>query len=161
AQLKDSKAWKTALHTEQREIDDQASLTAGGAGELQHLGADLESQARLRNHIASVLADLRRHSKSNASDHAVYSRAFSQLWVQGIETGQDEFRNNHFSQAAMYFQLMAEASPDQVWPLVLLAEAQARAGNKKAALKALEEASHRGLKNPQALAQDPDLQVLS
>jgi hypothetical protein len=57
--------------------------------------------------------------------------------------------------------LMAEGAPDQVWPLVALAEARVRAGNKKAALKALEEASQRGLKHPEALAQDPELQPLA
>lgn len=161
AQLKNSKAWKTAMHNEQREIDDQASFTVQAAGELQQLGGDQESQMGLRNHIAQVLSDLRRRSKSKAADALVASRAFTQLWIQGIENGQDDFRNGLFSQAALYFDLMAEASPDQAWPLVLLAEAHARAGNKKSALKALEEAQHRGLKNPQALAQDPELQSLA
>ena len=161
AQFKNSKAWKTALHNEQREIDDQASFTAPAAGELQQLGSEQESINGVRNHIAQVLSDLRRRSKSNGSEHLVASRAFMQLWIQGIEAGQEEFRNQRFPQAAMYFELMADASPDQAWPLVLVAEAQARAGNKKSALKALEDAAKRGLKNPQALAQDPELQSLA
>jgi len=161
AQFKNSKAWKTVLHNEQREIDDQASLTAAAAGELQQLGSDQESLNGVRNHIAQVLSDLRRRSKSNGGEHLVAARAFMQLWIQGIEAGQEEFRNQRFSQAALYFELMADASPDQAWPLVLLAEAHARAGNKKPALKALEDAAKRGLKNPQALAQDPELQSLT
>jgi dienelactone hydrolase len=160
AQLKSSKAWNTALHNEQRELDEQTSFTAQVARELQQLADDPESQAGVRSHIASVLSELRRRSKSSGSDRVVYSRAFSQLWVQGIEAGQDEFRNHHFSRAATYFELMAGANPDQPWPLVLLAEAQARGGNRKAALKSLEEALHRGLKDPHALAEDPDLQTL-
>ncbi len=84
-----------------------------------------------------------------------------QLWIQGIEAGQDYFRQGLFFQAGLYFDLMAEASSDQSWPLVLLAVAQTLAGNKKSALKALQEAEHRGLRNPQALAQGPELQALS
>ena len=161
AQFKNSKSWKTALRNEQREVEDQASFTTTASGELGQLASDQDSQAGLRSHIASVLSDLRRRSKSTGGDHLVCSRAFTQLWIQGIEAGQEEFRNNRFAQAALYFDLMAEASPDQAWPLVLLAEAHARAGNKKSALKALEEAQHRGLKNPQALAQDPELSSLA
>jgi dienelactone hydrolase len=162
AQLKDSKAFKNALRNEQREIDQQASLTATAGAELAQISvADPSAQAGLAQHIASVMSDLRRHGKSNGRDHLVYSRAFTELWIQGIETGQDEFRNNHLSQAATYFELMANVSPDQPWPLVLLAETRVRAGNKKAALKAIEEAVHRGLKRPQTLTEDPELQPLA
>src|SRR5256885_17165812 len=107
------------------------------------------------------MSDLRHHSKSNGRDHLVYSRAFTQLWIQGIEMGQDEFRNHHFAQAATYFQLMADVSPDQAWPLLLLAETKVRGGNNKAALKAIEEAVHRGLKHSQTLTEDPELQPLA
>ena len=161
AQFKSSKAWKDALHKEQREIEDQATLTTTAAGQLQQLGSDQESQTGLRNDLARTFADLRHRSKSGGSEHRAASRALMQLWIQGIEAGQDKFRSGLFSQAILYFDLMSEAAPDQAWPLVLLAEAHARAGNKKSALKALEEAEHRGIKNPQALAQDPELQTLS
>jgi hypothetical protein len=161
AQFRSSKAFRNALRNEQREIDEQASITTTPASELQQLVADQDSQAELRNRLVQELSDLRRSSKSKGSEGVVCSRAFLQLWIQGIETGQEEFRNKLFSQAALYFDLMAEANPDQSWPLVLLAEAQTRAGNKKTALKALEEATKRGLKNPQALAQDPELQALT
>jgi len=160
--LKASKAWRQALQREQREIDLQQSLVTTAQSELAQLGfTDLDKQAGLAHHIASVLAELRRQARAHNSESAVYSRAFTQLFIQGMESGQDEFRNNRWSQAAAYFELMAEAAPDQVWPLVALAETRVRAGNKKAALKALEEASRRGLKHPEALAQDPELQPLA
>jgi hypothetical protein len=160
--LKASKAWKTALQHEQRDIDLQQSLAASAAGDLAQLGpADPEMQISLGHHVVSVLADLRRRAHANGSDSAVYSRAFTQLFIQGMEAGQEEFRNNRLSSAAVYFELMAEAAPDQVWPLVTLAETRVRAGNKKAALKALEEAAHRGMKHPEALADDPELQPLA
>jgi dienelactone hydrolase len=160
--LKASKAWKSALQHEQREIDLQQSLVATAQGELAQFGsADPDAQISSGHRIASVLADLRRRAHANNNESTVYSRAFTQLFIQGMEAGQDEFRNNRLSAAAAYFELMAEAAPDQVWPLVALAEARVRAGNKKAALKALEEASQRGLKHPEALAQDLELQPLA
>jgi dienelactone hydrolase len=162
SQLKNSKALKNALRNEEHEIDEQASLTATAEEELGRLGqADPASQPGLVQHIASVMSDLRRHSKSNSGDHLVYSRAFMQLWIQGIEIGQDEFRNNHIPQAATYFELMANTSPDQAWPLILLAETRVRTGNKKGAMKAIEEATHRGLKRSQTLTEDPELQPLA
>lgn len=159
--LKASKALKNAVQHEQHEIDLQQSLVATAQGELAQLGAaDQDAQISSGHRIASVLADLRR-AYSTGSESTVYSRAFTQLFIQGMEAGQEEFRNHRLSSAAVYFQLMAEAAPDQVWPLVALAETRVRAGNKKAALKALEEASQRGLKHPEALAQDPELQPLA
>ncbi|HJX83154.1 MAG TPA: tetratricopeptide repeat protein [Candidatus Angelobacter sp.] len=161
AQLKDSKAWKTATHNEQREIDDQKSLTATAASELAQLRtAEPDAQTGLARHIGAVLADLRRQVHSNGRERTVSARAFFQLWIQAIESGQEEFRNGRMQQAAAYFELASAADPDQAWTVVLLAEAQVRAGNKKAAIKALEEASHRGLRHPEALAQDPELQPL-
>lgn len=161
AQLKNSKAWRAALRNEQHDVEEQASLTATAAGELAQLGSDPQSDSGALDHIASVFADLRKRSHSGGKDQLVSSRAFLQLWIQGLEAGQDAFRNHDFTRAAMYFQLMADADPDKAFPLISLAEAQARAGNKKAALKALEQAKQRGLKDPHALAQDPDLESLT
>ncbi len=161
AQLKDSKTFKTASHDEQREVDEQQSLTATAANELAQIRtAEPDEQVGLSRHIGSMLADLRRQAHSTGRDRIVCSRAFTQLWIQGIEAGQEEFRTGRMQQAAAYFELMSNAQPDQAWPVVLLAEAQVRAGNKKSALKSLEEAAHRGLRHPEALAQDPELQPL-
>jgi dienelactone hydrolase len=162
AALKTSRQWKSALQREQHAMDLQDSLVAATSADLAQLAsADQEMQITLRHRITSTLADLRRRAHSRDSDSAVYSRAFTELFIQGMEAGQDEFRNNRLSSAAAYFELMAEGAPDQTWPLVTLAETRVRAGNKKAALKALEEASRRGMKHPEALAQDPELQALA
>jgi hypothetical protein len=107
------------------------------------------------------MAGLRRQAHSNDKDRMVASRAFTQLWIQGLESGQDQFREGHYTQAAAYYSLMADAAPDQPAPLVYLAEARVRTGNKKGALKAIEEAVHRGLKRPQSLTDDPELQPLA
>lgn len=162
AQVKSSKALKNAEHKQEGEIDAQKNLTDTASSELAQLAAsDSSAQQSLGRHISSVMLDLRRRANSNSGDHLVYSRAFTQLWIQGLEAGQDAFRENNLSTATAYFELMAEASPDQAWPLVLLAEAHVRSGNKKAALKAIEQAVHRGLKRAQTLTQDPELQPLA
>jgi predicted esterase len=162
AQVKGSKALKSAHHKLDGEIQEQSNLTNQVSSELAQLGVvDASAQAGLGQHISSVMSDLRRRAGSNGGDHRVYSRAFMQLWIQGLEAGQDAFRENNLPTAIAYFQLMAEASPDQAWPLVLLAEAHVRSGNKKAALKAIEQAVRRGLKRQQTLTQDPELQPLA
>src|SRR5260370_33757450 len=56
---------------------------------------------------------------------------------------------------------MAAVAPDHPWPLVLLAEVRVRSGNKRGALKAIELAVQRGLKRPESLTEDPELQPLA
>ena len=155
--LRASTAWKNASRREQREIELQDSLTTTAGSEL----GQLDAQPGLAQHIASVMKDLRHQEQLKGNDGVVASRAFTQLWMQGIEAGQDQFRQGHYSEAASYFALMAEVAPDKPGPLVLLAEAKVRAGNKKEALKALEQAVQRGLKNAKTLTDDPELQPLA
>jgi hypothetical protein len=108
----------------------------------------------------SVFGDLRRQLKSGARDRRVYVRAFNQLWIEGIEDGEEQFRKDEYVRAGNYFQLMADVAPDQSWPLLLLAETKVREGDKKAALKALDAAVKRGVKSPQSLTADPELAPL-
>lgn len=162
ASLKSSKSFAKAEHNQQYEIEEQGTLTATAASELAQFGTlDGDAQPGIGRHIVSTMLDLHHQAGSNRNDRTVYSRAFTQLWIQGLEAGQDAFRENRLSQAAAYFELMAEASPDQAWPLLLLAEARVRTGNKKAAIKAIEQAVQRGLKRAQTLTQDPELQPLA
>ncbi|HET7873025.1 MAG TPA: hypothetical protein VFL42_10980, partial [Terriglobales bacterium] len=161
-ELKSSKTLKKAAQQERQEIDKQESLTAAPQSQLGQLGqAPPEVQAAFKQQITSAMSDMRRRAKSNSNDHALYARAFNQLWIQGIEAGQDQFRRGEFPAAAVYFELMADVAPDQPWPALLLAETRVRQGNKKAALKALEEAVKRGLKRPETLTQDPELAPLA
>ncbi len=162
AELKNSKAMKKAEHEAAEEIEKQHRLTATPAAELSELGQLAGSdQSKVKLQLESLFSDLRRQAKSSDREHKLYQRAFSQLWLQGIETGQSEFRNNQASQAAVYFELMAEVAPDQAGPLVLLAETQVRVGNRKAALKAIEEAVKRGLKRADTLTRDAELAPLA
>ena len=174
AELKTSKTLKNAQRNLDHEIEEQSALTATVSSELAQLGAGPEAQltpsgqmttadaqASLGRQISTVMSDLRRRSKSSSSDHLVYARAYSQLLIQGMEAGTDALREGRASTAAAYFELMTEAAPDQAWPPLALAEAQVRAGNKKAALKALEVAIQHGLKHAQSLTEDPELQPLA
>lgn len=117
----------------------------------------------LRNDIVDGMNALQ-----NEADHAkkeetrlVYLRAFNQLWVQGIEAGQAELEaSKNLAKAAFYFQLMSRVTPDQPWPVLLLAETNAIRGDKKGALKNLHEAVKRGLKHPESLDESVNLQTL-
>src|SRR5262249_22075688 len=102
AALKQSKAWKSALQREQRDIELQRSLTATTAGDLAQLSAAApETQSALAQRIGSTFVDLRRRSREKNGESVIYSRAFTQLWIQGIETGQDQMRNGHARQAVV------------------------------------------------------------
>jgi dienelactone hydrolase len=160
--LKKSKALKQARREENQQIDKQNSLTASASADIAQLGQIGPEQVSLaKQRVISVFSDLHRHAKSDSRNHDVYVRAINGLYIQGIEDGQQEFRNGEFPHAADYFELMADAVPDQSWPLLLLAETRMRMGNKKAALKALEEAAKRGIKSPDSLTKDPELAPLS
>jgi dienelactone hydrolase len=161
ASLKKSKALKHARQQENHELDRQRSLTASASSDIAGLAqVGPEQVSVLQQRIMSVFADLRRQLKSGARDRLVYVRAFNQLWIEGIEDGQEQFRKNEYVRAGDYFQLMADVAPDQSWPLLLLAETKVREGDKKAALKALDAAVKRGVKSPQSLTTDPELAPL-
>ena len=108
-----------------------------------------------------MLVKLWRKSGAAGDDRALYARAFNQLWVQGIEEGEEALSRERLPQAEAYFELMGKAVPDRPWPLLLLAKVRAKSGDKKGAIKALEEAVQQGLKDPADVSQDPDLQSLT
>jgi dienelactone hydrolase len=160
--LKKSKALKQARREENQQIDKQNSITASASADIAQLGQIGPEQVSVaKQRVISVFSDLHRQAKSDSRNHDVYVRAINQLYIQGIEDGQQEFRNREFPHAADYFELMADAVPDQSWPLLLLAETRMRMGNRKAALKALEEAAKRGIKSPDSLTKDPELAPLA
>ncbi|MBZ5521316.1 MAG: hypothetical protein LAP21_03565 [Acidobacteriia bacterium] len=162
AALKTSKALKDARKNEQREMDRQRTLTETTGGEIARIAtAAPEEQAQLKLNISAALSSLWRQSNANGSDRALSTRAFNQLWIQGIEQGHEELRQRHLLQAEAYFEIMGESVPDHPWPLLMLAEVRVKIGNKKGAIKAIEEAVKQGLKNPANLTQDPELQPLA
>jgi len=160
--LKKSKSLKQARREENQQIDKQRSLTASASTDIAQLGQIGPEQVSLaKQRVISVFSDLHRQAKSDTRNHDVYVRAINELYIQGMEDGQQEFRNSEFPHAADYFELMADVVPDQSWALLLLAETRMRMGTKKSALKALEEAAKRGIKSPDSLTKDPELAPLS
>jgi dienelactone hydrolase len=161
--LKSSPEMKQALKKEQEAIDQQHSLTQEISSQISQVGeADFDTQPALRTNIVDGMTGLK-----NKADHAknegtrlVLLRAFNDLWAQGIEAGQAELENKRFGKAEYYFQLMSSISPNEAWPVLLLAETSAVRGDKKRALKDLHEAIKRGLKNPDAINKDTNLETL-
>jgi hypothetical protein len=95
----------------------------------------------------------------NERTRLVASRAFDDILVSGIESGQQELEARHFEKAEACFRLMSDATADP-WPVLLLAETHASNGNKKLAIKDLREAVRRGLKNADVIESDEKLASL-
>jgi len=162
--LKNSPEFRQAMKKQQSAIDQQQALTQGISSDISRI-ADTDSDARLslRNEITDGMNSLKRradHAK-NEDERLIFKRAFSELWAQGIEAGQAELEHSkHFANAELYFQLMAAVTPDEPWPYLLLAETAVGRGDKKQANKELREAVKRGLKNPDVLDEDVNLESL-
>jgi predicted Zn-dependent protease len=161
--LKNSAALKQALKKEHGEMTDQDVLTGEVTSKLSGLAdADPEARLALAGEISDAMTRLKsqgEHSKSERKG-LVMLRAFNSLWAQGIEAGQAEMEQKHFGRAEVYFQLMSEITPEQPWPTLLLAENRAAMGDRKIAIKAIRESIKRGLKNPEVLEKDGNLQSL-
>jgi len=160
AALKQSPALKAALKSEQDQISEQSRLES----EISPLidayaeGSSADSAAvRLEIHQRiGGLRDQAAHSK-NEKTRLISTRTFEGIWAQAIESGQRELEQRHFEKAEAYFDLMRQVT-DRPWPALLLAETHATAGNKKQAVRDLQEAVKRGLKDAEALQSDPRLQ---
>lgn len=161
AALKSSKLLKKANREQNQAIEKQNSLTATASSDISQLGtAGPQQVPAVKERIMSAFSDLQRGAQSSGRDHLIYVRAINQLLLEGIEDGQEQFRNREYERAAVYFELMADVAPHQSSPPLLLAETRVHMGDKKAALKALQEAVRRGVKSRETLTQDPELAPL-
>ncbi len=161
--LTNSATLKQALKKEHGEMSDQDVLTGEVTSKLSGLAdADTEARLALAGEISGVMTRLKsqgEHSKSERKG-LVMLRAFNSLWAQGIEAGQAEMEQKHFGRAEVYFHLMGEITPEEPWPTLLVAENRAAMGDRKIAIKAIRESIKRGLKNPEVLEKDENLQSL-
>jgi len=105
-----------------------------------------------------ALMEQARHNK-NETKRLIASRAFGGIFVGTMEDGQQQLAARHFEKAEAYFDLMRQVTDDP-WPMLLLAETHAAAGNRKLAVKDLQEAVRRGVKDRTVIENDPALQVL-
>jgi dienelactone hydrolase len=162
AELKTSAALKTALKVEQDQIAEQFSLENEISPKLHaYVNGNSDDSIRLGHEVVQAMAGLRERAQHANSDgkRLVFSRAFDDIWVDGIETGQQQLESRHFEGAEACFRLMSQVKNDP-WPLVLLADTHAAAGNRKLAIKDLQEATKRGLNDSEAIESDNRLQVL-
>ena len=163
--LKDSAEYKQALRKEQQAIDQQRDITQELSSKFAQAGdADVDDQLSLREAIVKGMTQLKYNADHgrNQETRLIMTRSFNDLWAQGIEAGQDELETKkQFGKAEFYFQLMRTVSPDDPWPVLLLAESRAVRGDKKHALKDLRDAVKLGLKNPDFIRENANLQNLN
>jgi tetratricopeptide (TPR) repeat protein len=162
SELKKSAALKAALKDEQVQIVEQSNLEQDISSKMKpYLDGAADDSIALHTEILQSmrrLADDAAHAKKE-SKRLLAHRVFDDLWVAWIETGQRELEARHFAKAESCFQLMGEVRADP-WPVLLLAETHAAAGNRKLALKDLREAVKRGLHDAEAIESNPALQSL-
>jgi dienelactone hydrolase len=164
--LKRSPEFKQALERERKEAEEQEMLMRETSGIVVRLGAGAlnpEVQAETRESILSNMARLQ-HNGTSAKDPAkrrVYQRAFNALWAQIVEEGQRQQAKKKFSEALPFYQIAQQAAPERAWPLLLLAEVEVALGDRKRALRSVQQAAGTGRIDAQALEQDPALAPLS
>ena len=162
--FKNSSEFKQGMKKQQNAIDQQRTLTQDISSDISRIAdADSDSRLSLRNAIADGMNSLKRRADraKTEDERLIFTRAFNEVWVQGMEAGQAELeQGRHFASAELYFQLMAAVTPEEPWPHLLLAETAVARGDKKQANKELREAVKRGLKNPDTLDEDVNLQSL-
>ena len=162
AALQQSPALKAAFRNERDQMDEQFRIEQEIAPKIAALADNsapdsLTLRIEIRQQFG-VLGDQSRRSK-NEQKRLIAARAFSGIFVQAMEDGQRELAARHFEKAETYFDLMRQATDDP-WPLLLLADIHAAAGNRKLAIKDLQEAVRRGLKDRAVIEKDPQLQGL-
>lgn len=160
--LQQSAGLKAALKNELEEMSEQLTLEQGidpnidafadnSALDRTALGLEIRQQI-------GALNDQAKHAK-NERKRLICSRAFSGIFVQAMENGQEELESRHFEKAEAYFDLMRQVTDDP-WPALLLADTHAAGGNRKLAVRDLQEAVRRGLKDRTVIESDEKLKNL-
>jgi len=168
---KNSAVLKMAIKDERAQGADQTALESEVSSKMHaYVNGTADDSITLGNDILQAMHRLgedAEHAK-NETKRLVARRAFDDLWVAGIEQGQEELGSRHFEKADSWFDLMSRVRDDP-WPVLLLAETHAASGKRKLAIKDLREAVRRGLSDAsvieanerlQALKADPDFQKL-
>ncbi len=160
--LQQSPALKAALKKEHEQIAGQYKLESEISPKIRTYAAGSVPDANaLGLEIRQQLGGLRDQGSrdKNEAKRLICKRAFTGVWVRAMEDGQQELEARHFDKAEAYFDLLRQVS-DDAWPVLLLADTHAAAGNKKLAIRDLQEAVRRGLHDAAAIESDPRLQSL-
>jgi len=127
----------------QGEVEEQLTQLPAGSFELGRRLADITPMvAALRDRVDRA-KDLR--------DKRVAYRADSDVFATCYEAGLAKARQGDLQVAEIYFQVAAIAGPKSPGPPFELAKVYARSGDKKKALRSLELAVSKGVKNPSSL----------
>lgn len=160
--LKSSAALKSALKNEEKQIADQFDLEREISPKLRaYIDGNADDLSTLQIEIVHGMARLKREAEHGRDEakRLIFGRAFEDLWVEGIEAGQQELQAGHLEKAENCFDLMSRIRDDP-WPFLLLARTHAAAGKSKRAIADLQQAERRGFKDADAIASDKQLQVL-
>ncbi|HZQ68267.1 MAG TPA: hypothetical protein VFA68_07090 [Terriglobales bacterium] len=161
--LQASPALKQARKKEDEAIAAQQALSSDlltMLGELE--SASLEDRIRLRQEIIHKMLQLKTNgAHENSSEKKLpLLRAFHSVRASCIEGGQAQFEMKYFDLAEFYFQIVSDVSPDDIWPVLLLAETSAARGNRKQAISRLRQTVKLGLNNREVFESDRNLQSL-
>jgi hypothetical protein len=160
--LQQSPALKAALKFEREQMSEQLKLEQEISQKIASVADNsVTDVTALRLEVRQqmgALNDQAKHSK-NEQKRLISGRAFSGIFVGAMEDGQQQLVARHFEKAEAYFDLMMQVSDDP-WPVLLLAYTHVAAGNRKLAIKDLQEAIRRGLKDRTVIESDAQLQGL-
>jgi predicted esterase len=162
AALKQSPELKAALKAERDQISQQLDLEREIAPKMRtYESGSAPDQNALRVEIQQAMADLanRATHDKNEAKRLIFRRAFDDMWVSGMEDGEQELAAKHLERAEACFELMSLVKSDP-WPSLMLAVTHVSAGNKKQALKDLQDSVRFGLKDATAIESEPRLQAL-
>jgi dienelactone hydrolase len=162
AALQQSTALKAALKGEREQISEQLKIEQEISPKISSIADNsVPDTAALRIEVRQqmgALSDQAKHSK-NETKRLISGRAFGGIFVGTMEDGQQQLTARHFEKAEAYFDIMRQVSDDP-WPALSLAQTHAAAGNRRLAIKDLQEAVRRGLKDRAVIESDPQLQSL-
>jgi len=151
ASLAGQKAVRDAEKRQQRELEEQAALTADISAGLNSLQRPPTDRAGLLSQTERWIIELREHAEheKRPDKSRVVRRAVADVFAQSLETGFLRLADNDAPAAKEYFQLALAAQPDSLWALHSLATACALAGDRKGALEAIRRSKS---KDPDAAA---------
>ena len=160
--LQQSPGLKAAIRDEREQMSEQLKIEQEISQKITSI-ADNSAPDTATLHIEvrqqmGALGDQAKYSK-NETKRLIAGRAFSGIFVGAMEDGQQQLGARHFEKAEAYFDMMRQVSDDP-WPVLLLADTHAAAGNRRLAIKDLQEAVRRGLKDRAVVESDPQLQSL-
>jgi hypothetical protein len=160
--LQQSPALKAALKSEREQMSEQLKLEQEISQKIATVAdnsvADITALRLEVRQQMGALNDQAKHGK-NEQKRLISGRVCSGVFVSAMEDGQQQLAARHFEKAEAYFDLMRQVSDDP-WPVLLLADTHAAGGNRKLAIKDLQEAVRRGLKDRAVIESDPQLQGL-